>query len=88
MALIFGARTDRVINGFDGVTNDADTIVGDSESELIYGLGGNDVLKGGGGADRLDGGAWCRHRGLYRQRRRRRELVSPPVWGTGGSATW
>jgi Ca2+-binding RTX toxin-like protein len=56
MALIFGARTDRVINAFDGVTNDADTIVGDSESELIYGLGGNDVLKGGGGADRLDGG--------------------------------
>ena len=56
MALIFGARTDRLINAFDGVTNDADTIVGDSESELIYGLGGNDVLKGGGGADRLDGG--------------------------------
>jgi Ca2+-binding RTX toxin-like protein len=55
MALIFGARTDRVINASDGVTNDADTIVGDSESEWIYGLGGNDVLKGGGGADRLYG---------------------------------
>jgi Ca2+-binding RTX toxin-like protein len=56
MALIFGARTDRLINASDGVTNDADTIVGDSESESIYGRGGNDVLKGGGGADRLDGG--------------------------------
>jgi Ca2+-binding RTX toxin-like protein len=56
MALIFGARTDSVISAADGVTNDADTIVGDSGSERIYGLGGNDVLKGGGGADRLDGG--------------------------------
>jgi Ca2+-binding RTX toxin-like protein len=55
MALIFGARTDSVINAFDGVTNDADTIVGDSGNESIYGLGGNDVLKGGGGADRLYG---------------------------------
>jgi len=57
MAIIYGARTDRLINAFDGVTNDADTIFGDGESESIYGLGGDDMIKGGGGADRLYGGA-------------------------------
>lgn len=57
MAIIYGARTDRLINALDGVTNGADTILGDGEAESIYGLGGDDVIKGGGGADRLYGGA-------------------------------
>lgn len=56
MAIIYGARTDRLINASDGVTNDADTIIGDAEAETIFGLGGDDLIKGGGGADRLYGG--------------------------------
>lgn len=56
MAIIYGARTDRLINAMDGVTNDADTIIGDGEAETIFGLGGDDLIKGGGGADRLYGG--------------------------------
>lgn len=56
MATIYGFLTDSLINADDGVTEGADTIVGDETAERIYGLGGDDMLKGGGGADRLYGG--------------------------------
>jgi Ca2+-binding RTX toxin-like protein len=40
------------ING----TNTAETLVGDTENNIINGFGGDDTLRGGTGNDRLDGG--------------------------------
>jgi Ca2+-binding RTX toxin-like protein len=37
-------------------TNAAETLVGDTETKIINGFGGDDTLRGGAGNDRLDGG--------------------------------
>jgi Ca2+-binding RTX toxin-like protein len=56
MPTIYGTNFSEVINQFDGVTNNADTIYGYGGNDTIYGLGGDDMLKGGAGADWLVGG--------------------------------
>src|SRR3954470_24293487 len=45
-----------IINYNDGVTDDADQIVGTAHHDHIYAGGGNDIIKGGGGADTINGG--------------------------------
>jgi Ca2+-binding RTX toxin-like protein len=45
------------INYDDGVTDYADTIVGNAGGDVIFAGGGADWIKGGGGADLLNGGA-------------------------------
>jgi Ca2+-binding RTX toxin-like protein len=45
-----------IINYNDGVTDDADQIVGTAHHDHIFAGGGNDIIKGGGGADTIDGG--------------------------------
>jgi Ca2+-binding RTX toxin-like protein len=57
MANVFGTESSETINGFDGVTNAADTIFGFGGDDTIFGLGGNDLILGGGGADSINGGS-------------------------------
>jgi Ca2+-binding RTX toxin-like protein len=46
-----------VLDYADGVTDYADTIIGNAGADVIHAGGGADWLKGGGGADLLNGGA-------------------------------
>ena len=56
MANINGTVGDDVIDGADGVTNNADLIQGLEGADTIYGLGGNDNIFSGTGDDRIIGG--------------------------------
>ncbi len=58
MAFIQGKNPNgETLDQYDGVTNYADTIIGNAGKDTIYGLGGDDVIKGGGGADYINGGS-------------------------------
>jgi Ca2+-binding RTX toxin-like protein len=57
MATVTGTDNSETIDGADGVTNSADTILGLGGNDTIFGLGGNDTIKGGGGADTINGGS-------------------------------
>lgn len=45
------------LDWIDGVTNGADTIIGNAGKDTILADGGNDTIKGGGGADWINGEA-------------------------------
>ena len=58
MALVKGKiAAGEVLDYNDGITDGADTIIGNNGGDTIFAGGGNDVIKGGGGADTIDGGA-------------------------------
>jgi Ca2+-binding RTX toxin-like protein len=58
MALVIGhQKSGEFIDFNDGVTDNADTIIGNDGGDTIYAGGGNDIIKGGGGADYIDGQA-------------------------------
>jgi Ca2+-binding RTX toxin-like protein len=58
MAYVYGTNpAGEWIDYADGVTDDADTIVGNAGADIIHAGGGADWIKGGGGADLLNGGA-------------------------------
>src|SRR5262245_43051716 len=57
MANVYGSNNSETIDGSDGVTGGADTILGYLGDDVIFGLGGDDTIKGGGGADSINGGA-------------------------------
>jgi Ca2+-binding RTX toxin-like protein len=57
MALVKGKiAAGEVLDDNDGITDGADTIIGNNGADHIYAGGGQDVIKGGGGADTIDGG--------------------------------
>jgi Ca2+-binding RTX toxin-like protein len=61
MALVIGKPgpyewTQTTIDYSDGVTDNADQIVGTNLKDHIYAGGGDDIIKGGGGADVINGG--------------------------------
>ena len=43
------------LDWIDGITNGADTIIGNAGKDTILAGGGDDSIKGGGGADYIDG---------------------------------
>lgn len=58
MALVIGhEKSGEFIDFNDGVTDGADTIIGNAGGDTIYAGGGDDIIKGGGGADYIDGQA-------------------------------
>jgi Ca2+-binding RTX toxin-like protein len=58
MATIIGKNPNgETLDYLDGVTNYADTIIGNAGADIIRAGGGDDWVKGGGGADLLDGGS-------------------------------
>ena len=58
MALVKGKiAAGELLDYNDGITDGADTIIGNAGADQIFAGGGNDVIKGGGGADTIDGGA-------------------------------
>jgi Ca2+-binding RTX toxin-like protein len=58
VALVIGKqKSGEFIDFNDGVTDSADTIIGNDGGDTIYAGGGNDVIKGGGGGDYIDGQA-------------------------------
>jgi serralysin len=57
MATVSGTNSADILNRFDGITDNADTIFGLGGNDTIFGLGGNDNIRGGLGADVLLGGA-------------------------------
>ena len=55
MAKVYGTIALDVLDYWDGVTDNADTIFGYEGDDWIFGGGGDDVLQGGPGADHLYG---------------------------------
>jgi Ca2+-binding RTX toxin-like protein len=56
MAYLKGTNpSGQTFDWYNGVTNDADTIIGNAGKDWIFGNGGNDSIKGGGGADYING---------------------------------
>jgi Ca2+-binding RTX toxin-like protein len=56
VASVTGTDASETLDRADGVTDNADTILGLGGNDTIFGLGGSDYIKGGGGADRINGG--------------------------------
>jgi Ca2+-binding RTX toxin-like protein len=58
MAFVKGTKPGgETLNLDDGITDGADTIIGNDGVDHIYAGGGNDIIKGGGGADSINGAA-------------------------------
>lgn len=58
MAYVKGTKPGgETLNLDDGITDGADTIIGNDGVDHIYAGGGNDIIKGGGGADSINGAA-------------------------------
>ena len=86
MAYLKGTNpSGQTFDWYNGVTNDADTIVGNAGKDWIYGRGGNDIIKGGGGADWINGGEG-RDTAMYGDSTVGVEVNLAGCYGKGGTA--